>query len=316
MKALFICGSMNQTRMMHQISMHLPEFEAFFTPYYCDGFVKLCLKAGILNFSVMAGQFYRRTMAYLNERGLPIDYEGRSGPYQLVITCSDLIVQKNIRGAKVVLVQEGMTDPEGLLFYLVKYFSLPRWLGSTSGTGLSDAYEIFCVASEGFKEFFIKKGVNANKIRATGIPNFDNCISYLDNNFPYRDYVLVATSDRREIYRYENRKKFIEKANQIADGRELIFKIHPNENTSRARQEIERYSPKARIYCEGNAEHMVANCAVLVTRFSSVCLVASVLGKMVFSDISNVDLARLRPIQNKGRSAMKIASECRKLFQQ
>ncbi len=43
----------------------------------------------------------------------------------------------------------------------------------------------------------------------------------------YHNFVLVATSDMRETYKYENRKKFIKKAYKIADGRQLIFKLHP-----------------------------------------------------------------------------------------
>ena len=38
MRALYICGSINQTRMVHRVARQLPQFEAYFTPYYCDGF--------------------------------------------------------------------------------------------------------------------------------------------------------------------------------------------------------------------------------------------------------------------------------------
>lgn len=299
---------------MHKISMHLPRFQSFFTPYYCDGFVKFWLKLGILEFTVMGGTFLRRTIDYLKKNKLAIDCEGRHGPYDLVVTCSDLIVPKNILGSKLVLVQEGMTDPEGILYYLVKYLKLPRWLASTSTTGLSEAYDVFCVASEGYREFFRKKGINTDKIRVTGIPNYDYCDSLRKNKFPHKNYVLVATSDRREIYRYENRRKLIRKANKIANGRQIIFKFHPNEKVKRARREVERYSPAALIYADGNTDHMVANCDTLVTRFSSVAFVAMALGKKVYSDIPLDQLHRLLPIQNEGRSAYNIAAECLKLF--
>ena len=304
---------MNQTKMMHEISKYLTEFRQFFTPYYCDKFGKLCMKSGLLDFCVMGGGFLRNTLDYLNKHSLDIDHEGRKGPYDLVLTCSDLIVPKNVRGTKLVLVQEGMTDPETLLFYIVKYFRFPRWIASTSTTGLSDLYDIFCVASEGYRELFRNKGVKPEKMRVTGIPNFDNCSSFQKNNFPYRDYVLVATSDRREIYRYENRRKFIEKANGIAKGRQLIFKLHPNENISRAREEVERYSPEALTYADGNTDHLVANCNTLITRFSSVAFIGLALGKEVYSDIPNEQLKRLLPIQNGGRSAYNIAQECKQL---
>jgi hypothetical protein len=170
------------------------------------------------------------------------------------------------------------------------------------------------VASEGYRDLFIGKGVRPEKIRVTGIPNFDDCASHVGNDFPHKDYVLVATSDMRETYRYENRRRFIEKANRLADGRQLVFKFHPNENTARAAREVERYSPGAFFFSHGNTDHMVANCNALVARYSSVVYVAVALGKEVHSDLSLEDLQRLVPIQNGGRSAANIAAECLKLF--
>ena len=98
----------------------------------------------------------------------------------------------NMRGRAVVLVQEGMTDPEDLVFQLVKRFRLPPWLTTTSSaTGLSHAYDKFCVASDGYRDLFVNKGVARDKIVVTGIPNFDNCARFLRNDFPHRGYVLV-----------------------------------------------------------------------------------------------------------------------------
>ena len=279
MKALYICGSLNQTRMMYQISRHLPQFEGFFTPYFCDGPGRLIQRTGALDFTVLGGRFHRQTMQYLTDHGVTFDHEGLNGPYDLILTCSDLIVPRRIRGAKLVLVQEGMTDPENLAYHLVRALKLPRWLAQTSTTGLSDAYELFCVASEGYRDLFVRKGARPEKIRVTGIPNFDHCATYLENDFPHRDYVLVATSDMRETFKYENRRKFIEKARRIANGRPLIFKFHPNENSQRAAREVERHSPEALCYAEGHTDHMIANCQTLVTRYSSVVFVAAALGQ-------------------------------------
>lgn len=314
MRALYICGSLNQTKMMFAVSRHLPEFHAAFTPYYCDGYLKPILKSGILEWTVMGGKFLRQTLGFLNERGVDIDYEGRRGPYDLVVTCSDLIIPKNIRRSKVVLVQEGMTDPESILYYLVKALPLPRWLASTATTGLSDAYDLFCVASEGYRDLFVRKGVRRDKTQVTGIPNFDDCRSFVENDFPYRDYVLAATSDRREVYRYENRRGFIDKAKRIADGRPILFKFHPNEDHDRARREVERYAPGALMFRDGNTDHMIANCATLVTRFSSVVFVALALGKEVHAEVPTEELQRLLPVQNGGRSAANIAAQCMTLF--
>ncbi len=314
MKALYICGSLNQTKMMYKVSQHLPQFTARFTPYYCDGFLKILQKNGLLNFTVLGGNFVKQTLAYLEERNVCFDFAGTGGPYDLVFTCSDLVIPKNILGSRLVLIQEGMTDPENVIYALVKRFRLPRWMASTSTTGLSNVYDLFCVASEGYRDLFICKGADGRKIKVTGIPNFDHCESFLDNSFPHKDYVLVATSDMRETFRFENRRKFIHYANTLADGRQLIFKFHPNENFNRARREVECFAPQALSFTEGNTDHMVANCSALLTRYSSVVFVAAALDKEVHCDIPMERLRRLLPQQNGGLSAANIARECLKLF--
>jgi len=215
----------------------------------------------------------------------------------------------------VILVQEGMTDPENFAYHLVKVFPfLPRWIASTSTTGLSDLYDVFCVASEGYRDLFIRKGVRPEKIRVTGIPNFDNSVKYYQNDFPHKHFVLVCTSDSRETFKYENRKAFIKRAVEIANGRQLIFKLHPNENFKRAIREIEKYAPGALVYTSGSAEEMIANCDVLITRFSSTVYVGMALGKEVYSDFDLNDLRRMMPIQNGGTSAQTIANIARELL--
>ncbi len=306
-KILFICGSLNQTTMMHKISSHFPSEDCYFTPYYSLGFLKQVGRTGILDFCILGGQFRKRTFDYLEKHNLKIDFEGSSNDYDLVYTCSDLIIPKNIRNKKLILVQEGMTDPENFIYYLVRYFKLPRWMASTSVTGLSNAYTKFCVASEGYRELFIKKGVKPDKIEVTGIPNFDNCREFLNNDFPHHGYVLVATSDTRETYKYENRKKFIEKAKRISNGKQMIFKLHPNENVDRATEEINKYAPGSLVYAGGNTSHMIANCDTLVTRYSSVVYVGLALGKKVFSEFNLEELIKLAPIQNEGTSSLAIA---------
>ncbi len=315
MKALLICGSLNQTKMMVQISHHLPQFDVYFTPYFCDGPGRLVQRAGLLDFTVLGGRFHRQTVDYLTREAVAIDSEGLNGPYDLVVTCSDLIVPRRVRSSRLVLVQEGMTDPENFAYHLVKTLRLPRWLAQTSTTGLSDAYDIFCVASEGYRDLFVRKGARPEKIRVTGIPNFDHCERYRQNDFPHRDFVLVATSDMRETFKYENRRKFIEKARRIADGRPLIFKFHPNENPHRAAREVERHAPEAMHFAEANTDHMLANCEALVTRYSSVVYVAAALGKEIHCDLARADLQRLLPWQNGGTSAARIAEECLALFE-
>lgn len=312
-KVLFICGSLNQTTMMHQIAMQLPECACFFTPYYTDGFLDVLVRNGFLDFTILGGNFRHATETYLNDNALSIDYHGLSHDYDLVVTCSDLIVPKNIRSKPIVLIQEGMTDPETIMYHLVKWLKLPRYLASTATTGLSDAYTVFCVASEGYRDLFVQKGVQPDKLVVTGIPNFDNCRQYLNNDFPHRGYVLVATSDTRETFKYENRKKFIEDAVLLAAGRPLLFKLHPNENRERATREIGEYAPGALVYHNGNTNHMIANCDTLITRFSSVVYVGLALGKEVYSEFDITQLRRQLPWQNGGISAHNIAEVLRQI---
>jgi hypothetical protein len=255
-----------------------------------------------------------RALAYLERHNLALDLEGLNGPYDLVVTCSDLIVPGNVQQYPVVLVQEGMTDPEGFWFRAWrKYPWLPRWFAGTAVTGLSDQYTLFCVASEGYKRHFVSKGANPDKIIVTGIPNFDDCARFLDNAFPYRDFVLVCTSDVRETFGFENRKALILKALRISNGRPLIFKLHPNERVGRATREIARFAPHARVYATGSAEEMIANCSVLITRFSSTAYVGLALGKEVYSDFDMDDLRQKLPIQT-GKAAEAIAGVCRGLL--
>jgi hypothetical protein len=314
-KILYICGSLNQTTMMHQISQRLPDYDSWFSPYYADGFIGKLSQTHLLDFSVLGGQFRKRTAKYLRDNNLNVDIGGKLFDYDLVFTCSDLVVPKNIINKKIILVQEGMTDPENFFYYLVKGLGLPRWLASTSTTGLSDSYDKFCVASEGYRDFFIRKGVNPKKIVVTGIPNFDNCKEYLNNSFPLKDFVLVATSDMRETYKYENRKKFIKKAVKIANGRQLVFKLHPNELVERASEEIKLQAPGAIVYSNGKTEEMIANCSVLITRYSSVVYVGLALGKEVYSDFDIDELKRLLPIQNEGTSSSNIARVAEELIE-
>ena len=314
-KVLYICGSHNQTTMMHSISQELPDFDNYFTPFYADGFINLLQKNRVLDFTILGGQFRKNAENYLKQHNLKIDYEGSLNDYDLVFTCSDLIVPKNIRNKRLILVQEGMTDPPGILNNLVKYFKFPRWIAGTSTNGQSDAYDIFCVASEGYKDFFIKNGIEPRKIKVTGIPNYDNAIQYANNNFPYKNFVLVATSDLRETFKFENRKKFIRQAVEIANGRQMIFKLHPNERFKRAEKEIMKIAPKGTlVFPDGNIHEMIANCDTLITQQSTVVYTGIALEKEVYSYFDLESLKRLAPLQNNGTSKINIANVARDLM--
>jgi len=316
-KILFIGGSYNQTTMMHAVAKPLMrDHDCFFTPFYCGGGLEVLRKWGWLDRSAAGfGNFYRDTMAYFEKEELALDHEGLRNDYDLVVTCTDLIIPKNIRRKKIVVVQEGMTDPKNLLFFLLKFLRLPYWLAvNTAATGLSNAYTRFCVASEGYRDLFVSNGVNGSRISVTGIPNYDNAAAYLKNDFPHQGHVLVATSDTREAFKYENRRKTIEDAKRIAGDRQLIFKLHPNENKERSTREIERWAPGALVYSSGNAHEMIANSSAVVTRFSTVVYTGLALGKEVYSNFDINELRRLQPIQNGGTSGDNIANVCREIL--
>jgi hypothetical protein len=316
-KIIFICGSVNQTSMMHQISEHFPEYDCHFTPYYAGGIGDWLMRfVGISEISILGGDYRQRTVDYLQDHHLPTDERAEYHRYDFAVTCQDLVWQTNLRDIPHFMVQEGMTSPANLRFYLYKLLRLPRWVTGTQATGLSDYYDLLFVASEGFRRRFIKRGVRPEKVRVTGIPNFDDFARLLDNDFPHRHYVLAATTNHRESAEYENRKKFIKKAVRIAAGRPLIFKLHPFEDHQRATREIERWAPGARIFATGNTDHMIANCDVLVTRFSTVLLVALALGKDVHAELPPEDLVDLAPIQNGGTSAKTIADTIKRHLEQ
>ena len=153
------------------------------------------------------------------------------------------------------------------------------------------------------------------KIVVTGIPNFDDCRRYCSNDFPYRHYVLACTSALREIFQREDRKAFIRRAVEIAGGRQLIFKLHPSENVERATREIRRHAPGAMVFATGSAEEMIANCDVLITRFSSTAFVGLALGKETYSDFSMDEMRRLMPVQH-GSAAPNIANVCRRFLEE
>ena len=307
---LFICGSLNQTTMMHKIASHLTNHNCLFTPFYAIGLPGLLAEAGLLDFTILGGNHRRECLKYLQEHNLPIDYRGKNNTYDLVITGTDLLIQQNIRSTPILLVQEGMTEPENFLYHLVKYLKFPRFIANTAATGMSDAYVKFCVASSGYRDLFISKGVKAEKITITGIPNFDNVKENMENDFPSKDFVLVATSSIRETLKMDNRIEFLLQAKEIAGDQQVIFKLHPNENHARARAEIRKVFPQALIYSKGNIGHMIANCSCMVAQTSSVVYMALALNKPLFSYFDNKTLQKLCPIQNGGLSAKNIANVC------
>ncbi len=300
---------------MQQIAEQLPEYDCWFSQLFTDNpVVNYLLERVPLFDATILGKKHRNIAeSYLRSRGLKIDYRGKRNHYDLVIYCSDLLIPARMRKTRTVFVQEGMTDPHTLKSRFVKALRLPAWLtGDTSLNGTSGTCDIYCVASQGYKVYFTDNGMDPRKILVTGMPNYDNIRTSITNHFPHRDYVMVATSDIRETYRWENRAAFIKNAVNIAAGRRLLFKLHPNENTRRALSEIIRFAPPdTLIYQHGNTLEMIANCCELITQYSTVVYGGIILDKKVHSYFDREVLQQLQPWQNNGTSAANIAQVCR-----
>lgn len=312
-KILFLVGSLNQATQMHQIANALPEYDCFFSQLYSDSAViKWMVKKGWLDSTILSGGFKQRADQYIADHGLKSDYGALHHQYDLAVCCTDLLVAKGLRKIKTVFVQEGMTDPVSGWGKMIHRLNLPPVLAlNTAFNGSGNICDIYCVASEGYKKQFAQYGTEAARIFVTGIPNYDNVAGFLDNDFPYRDYVLVATSDIRETHSRDNREAFIARCLEIANGRPLIFKLHPNENKERATAEIQQWAPHALVFADGNTAHMIANCEELITQYSTVVYIGIALGKKVHSYFDVEMLKQLAPIQNNGTSAYNIAAICR-----
>ena len=181
-RVLFVCGSINQTTQMHAVAVEMPECDHAFTPYYGDGILELGRRLGLAEFTIVGNKLRKRCVDYLERNALPMDLRGASGSYDLVVTCSDLIIPRNIASRPIVAVQEGLLDQAKIAFHICRALPfLPLWLAGTSTTGLSGRYLRFCVASEGYRQVFLRNGVPADKMVVTGIPNFDDCERYRNN---------------------------------------------------------------------------------------------------------------------------------------
>jgi hypothetical protein len=314
-EVLFIAGSINQTTQLHAVAARLPECSAHFTPFYGDRTVSAMQRLGLLEATIAGDKRAGWCLDYLNSHGLDIDLYGRGGKYDLVVTCTDLLVPRNVRYAPVVVVQEGLLDPLGTMARLCRRFAwLPRWFAGTALTGLSGLYDRMCVASPGYRDRLIAQGADPARVVVTGIPNFDDCARYCDNAFPHRGYFLVCTSDARETYKRDDRAALVRRAMRLASGRKVVFKLHPNENHRRATAEILAIAPDALVFSRGSAEEMIANAEAVLVQWSSTVFVALALGKEVHATFPLDEVRELQPVQNGGASAANIARVCRDLL--
>jgi len=313
-RVLLICGTANQTTQMHAVARHLPECNLHFSPFYSESYREWMGRVGLLENSIMGSWIRAQCLDYLRSHELSIDLRGQNGPYDLVISCSDLLIPENVDERRLLVVQEGMLDLPSWWSHVIQRLRLPPYYCGTVLTGARGRYARMCVASEGFRQLIASRGGPLHKMVITGIPNFDNCAAFHNNNIPERGFLLAATSDLRETFRVDHRRRFLERLKELARGREIIIKLHPNERKSRALREISEVLPEARVFTKHKVEELIANCAALVTQVSSTTFVGLALGKEVYSDLDLDEMRGLLPLQNGGASAVHIADECRDLL--
>ncbi|MBV9950215.1 MAG: hypothetical protein JOZ69_25465, partial [Myxococcales bacterium] len=252
---------------------------------------------------------------YLNAHDLPVDLCAERNEYDLCVSCNDQVLPDLLDETPWVLVQEGIQEPPNWRTRLWRRTRLvPPPLTGTATFGLSDRYTLFCVASDGYRRRYLAEGIAPEKLVVTGIPNFDDFARHRKNDFPHRGYVLVCTSDARETWLVADRNALLRRAVEIAAGRPLLFKLHPNERVDRATREIAEAAPRALVFACGSAEDMVANCDVLVTEWSSVTFCGVALGKEVHSLHPLGEIRELLPLQS-GHAAEDIARVVRGLLQ-
>src|SRR5262249_15228825 len=127
-----------------------------------------------------------------------------------------------------------------------------------------------------------------------------DCASYAKNEFPHRDFVLVCTSDGRETGKLDDRSQFLDRVRNLALGRPVIFKLHPNEIVARAEADIAEAFPQAFVSADASAEQMAAICEAVISEWPSLPLVGWPLGKGLPPDFDWHYPGGRLPIQNRG----------------
>jgi hypothetical protein len=319
---LCVVGSRNQTSQLHQISQYLTdEYDVYYTQLFGDGFFyKLIAEAGFIDNTVLGrdSSFTKSSQEYIKLNHLEYDYRGitKNVKYDLAFLSTDMLIPTSMSKIKTIWIQEGMIDPINNFAKLVKRIGLPTYFtANTSLNGTSNKADIFCSMSHGYKNYFSEHGTSKDKILVTGIPNFDNIDALKKTMYHESGYLLVATSDIRELGGNDDRYFLINKCIEIAKGKKIIFKPHPNENLERVKNEIYAQIPDATIITEPIIDELIANCHTLVTQYSSCVYIGMILGKTVYSYFPMDDLSSKKPIQNGGQSAKYISEIAREFLE-
>ena len=309
-KILFIGSTIRQTWALHEISKHLETaYQCYFTPYYADGLVDVFRRFGWLESTILGESHQKATLNYIKKYNLKLDHRGNDHDYDLVVTGSDLVVQNNIRGKKLLLVQEEITVPDTPFTQLVEWLTVPRLLANTSANGLSDRYDIFCVASQGYADRYVRKGLNPEKIKVTGIPRYASLQDARHETTVDRGVVHFATTPLSEPLKPKVRKAYLKEATQIADGRKIRIKLLPKGHVRRAKRQLRKIFPLVPIVVGDNLNQHFAR-----SRESICVLTAFTMAEKlhIFSDAQ--DVLSLMQVEQQIDSAEKIAKICRHLL--
>src|ERR1700742_1642247 len=96
-KILFLIGSPNQTRQMHQIASRLSEYDCYFSQIYSKHpVISRIVQSGLLDHTIFSGEFKKKADAYLLQHSLRNDYARSiyNNEYDLALLCTDLLVTK------------------------------------------------------------------------------------------------------------------------------------------------------------------------------------------------------------------------------
>ncbi len=161
---LFVCGSARQTREMHQIAQELSNCRVWFTPYYGGTLLTMLRELGMLERTIAGNRLGQECLGYLRNHHLPIDLDGRRARYDLVVTCSDLVLARNTRGRRLVVVHNGRLGVSHLLGSRIAH-RLSRWLGQSPSR--------WCVTSEADRESLRRLGFPGERITVIGSAGHD-----------------------------------------------------------------------------------------------------------------------------------------------
>lgn len=323
-KKNIIClvGSLNQTKQLHEISRHLTDdYNVYFTQIFGEGLLfKIAAESGLTDNTVLGknSSFTKASREYMQDHQLQYDYRAKSKGilYDLALVSTDMVFPKMFKKIKSIWIQEGMIDQMKLTGILAKKLGLPEYsTGDTSLNGTSNQADIYCAMSNGYKDYFARYGTKKEKIIVTGVPNFDNIASFEKNSYHEDGFVLIATSDIRELGGNENRINFFKKCRVIAKDKKVIYKPHPNENLERVQKELRLVLPDAEIITKPILDTLIAHCDTLITQWSSSAYVGLTLDKTVYSYFPIKELEFKKPIQNGGSSASRIAEIAREFIE-